>query len=30
MLKQYEKDSNGQYPSTVIAYLRVTKKIKGK
>jgi cyclic pyranopterin phosphate synthase len=30
MLKQYEKDSRGQYPSTAIAYLKVTKKIKGK
>lgn len=29
MTKQYEKDANGQYPSTVIANIRVTKKIKG-
>jgi cyclic pyranopterin phosphate synthase len=28
MVKQYEKDSNGQYPSTIITNLRVTKKIK--
>ena len=28
MVKQYEKDSKGQYPSTVITNLRVTKKIK--
>jgi cyclic pyranopterin phosphate synthase len=30
MIKQYEKDSNGQYPSTAITYLKVAKKIKGK
>jgi len=29
MIKQYEKDSNGQYPSTAITYLKVKKKIKG-
>jgi len=28
MVKQYEKDSKGQYPSTIITNLRVTKKIK--
>jgi len=28
MVKQYEKDSNGQYPSTAITSLKVTKKIK--
>ena len=28
MVKQYEKDSKGQYPSTMITNLRVTKKIK--
>lgn len=28
MVKQYEKDSKGQYPSTAITNLRVTKKIK--
>lgn len=28
MVKQYEKDSKGQYPSTTITNLRVTKKIK--
>jgi len=30
MTKQYEKDQNGQYPETAIAYLRVKKKIKRK
>jgi cyclic pyranopterin phosphate synthase len=29
MVKQYEKDAKGQYPSTAITYLRVKKKIKG-
>ena len=28
MVKQYEKDEKGQYPSTTIANVRVTKKIK--
>jgi len=28
MVKQYEKDSNGQYPTTRIMNLRVTKKVK--
>jgi cyclic pyranopterin phosphate synthase len=28
MVKQYEKDSEGQYPSTTIENVRVTKKIK--
>jgi cyclic pyranopterin phosphate synthase len=28
MVKQYEKDSNGQYPTTMITNLRVTKKMK--
>lgn len=28
MVKQYEKDANGQYPSTAITNLKVTKKIK--
>jgi cyclic pyranopterin phosphate synthase len=28
MVKQYEKDSNGQYPTTRITNLRVTRKIK--
>jgi cyclic pyranopterin phosphate synthase len=28
MVKQYEKDSNGQYPTTMISNVRVTKKIK--
>ena len=28
MVKQYEKDANGQYPSTAIEDLHVTKKIK--
>jgi cyclic pyranopterin phosphate synthase len=28
MVKQYEKDENGQYPSTEIANLKVTRKIK--
>jgi len=28
MVKQYEKDSKGQYPSTTITNLRVTRKIK--
>ena len=30
MTKQYEKDANGQYPSTAITFLRVAKKIKGR
>ena len=30
MIKQYEKDANGQYPSTAITYLKVAKKTKGK
>ncbi len=30
MVKQYEKDAKGQYPTTTIANLRVTKKIKRK
>jgi cyclic pyranopterin phosphate synthase len=30
MVKQYEKDKNGQYPSTEITNLRVTRKIKRK
>ena len=30
MVKQYEKDKTGQYPSTVITNLRVTRKIKRK
>jgi len=30
MTKQYEKDQLGQYPSTAITSLRVTKKVKGK
>jgi cyclic pyranopterin phosphate synthase len=30
MIKQYEKDANGQYPLTAIKYLKVAKKIKGK
>jgi len=30
MTKQYEKDSEGQYPSTAINFLKVTKKIKGR
>jgi cyclic pyranopterin phosphate synthase len=29
MVKQYEKDAKGQYPSTTITYLKVKKKIKG-
>jgi len=29
MVKQYEKDAKGQYPTTMIANLRVTKKVKG-
>ena len=29
MVKQYEKDAKGQYPSTVIKNIRVTKKVKG-
>jgi len=29
MVKQYEKDLNGQYPTTAIVNVRVTKKIKG-
>ena len=28
MVKQYEKDQNGQYPSTMIVNVRVTKKVK--
>jgi cyclic pyranopterin phosphate synthase len=28
MVKQYEKDAKGQYPTTVITNLRVTKKVK--
>jgi len=28
MVKQYEKDPKGQYPSTMIANIRVTKKVK--
>jgi cyclic pyranopterin phosphate synthase len=28
MVKQYEKDANGQYPTTQILKLRVTKKVK--
>jgi cyclic pyranopterin phosphate synthase len=28
MVKQYEKDPKGQYPTTKIAAVRVTKKIK--
>lgn len=28
MVKQYEKDTNGQYPSTAILNIRVTKKVK--
>jgi len=28
MVKQYEKDSNGQYPTTTITNVRVTKKVK--
>lgn len=30
MTKQYEKDADGQYPSTAITLLKVAKKIKGK
>jgi cyclic pyranopterin phosphate synthase len=30
MVKQYEKDAKGQYPTTTITNLRVTKKIKRK
>ena len=30
MTKQYEKDTDGQYPSTAITFLKVAKKIKGK
>lgn len=30
MVKQYEKDAKGQYPTTAITNLRVTKKIKRK
>jgi cyclic pyranopterin phosphate synthase len=30
MVKQYEKDANGQYPTTAISNLRVKSKIKGK
>lgn len=29
MVKQYEKDAKGQYPSTVIKNISVTKKVKG-
>ena len=29
MVKQYEKDAEGQYPSTVIEDVRVVKKVKG-
>lgn len=28
MVKQYEKDAKGQYPTTAITYLRVKKKVK--
>jgi cyclic pyranopterin phosphate synthase len=28
MVKQYEKDAEGQYPSTIIENIRVVKKIK--
>jgi molybdenum cofactor biosynthesis enzyme len=28
MVKQYEKDAEGQYPSTVIEEIRVVKKVK--
>jgi cyclic pyranopterin phosphate synthase len=28
MVKQYEKDSKGQYPTTIITNIRVTKKVK--
>jgi cyclic pyranopterin phosphate synthase len=28
MVKQYEKDENGQYPDTAITYLKVNKKVK--
>lgn len=30
MTKQYEKDTDGQYPSTAITFLKVAKKIKGR
>jgi cyclic pyranopterin phosphate synthase len=30
MVKQYEKDGNGQYPDTAITYLKVKKKVKRK
>jgi len=30
MTKQYEKDANGQYPTTAITYLRVKEKVKRK
>jgi cyclic pyranopterin phosphate synthase len=30
MMKQYEKDKDGQYPSTAITLLKVAKKIKGR
>jgi len=30
MTKQYEKDANGQYPTTSITYLRVKEKVKRK
>ena len=30
MAKQYEKNANGQYPVTVITYIKVAKKIKGR
>jgi len=28
MVKQYEKDATGQYPTTTITHLRVKKKVK--
>jgi len=28
MVKQYEKDAQGQYPTTTITYLRIKKKVK--
>jgi cyclic pyranopterin phosphate synthase len=30
MVKQYEKNKEGQYPTTAITYIRVKKKIKGR
>lgn len=30
MVKQYEKDAEGQYPSTLIEAIRVVKKVKGR